>query len=143
MFDVTNFSLKNMTQSGARLRDLGIGASSMEETANRIGHYLHNQLTDAAGEKVCVLTRFFITMPYSELDDDNQRHAQNLLGGAPDDTRLRCQTLLATIGVERAWNNRRKSNYYKTLPLTPEILDANPSPDMPRSKITATYSSPL
>lgn len=44
----------------------------------------------------------------------------------PVDAQLRCQTLLAKVGIESAWNDRRKSNYYKNLPLTPEILDANP-----------------
>ena len=126
MFDITQFSLKDMTQCGAALRDLGVEANSMEETANRIVRYLHTYLTEASGGRVCALTRFFITMPYSELDEDNQRHARKLLGGVPDDTQLRCQTLLATVGVEPAWNDRRKSNYYKNLPLTSEILDANP-----------------
>ena len=126
MFDITQFSLKDMTQCGAALRDLGVDAHSMEETANRIVRYLHDSLIDENGERVCVLTRFFITMPYSELDEDNQRHAQKLLGDVPVDAQLRCQTLLATVGREPAWNDRRKSNYYKTLPLTPEILDANP-----------------
>ena len=126
MFDVTNFSLKDMTQCGLALRDMGNNARSMEETTNRIVHYLNDHLTDAAGEKVCALTRFFITMPYGELDDDNQRHAEKLLGGAPDSAHLRCQTLLATVGIEPAWNDRRQSNYYRNLPLTPEILDANP-----------------
>lgn len=115
-----------MTECGSTLRDLGVDAESMEETANRIVRYLHDHLTDASGEKVCVLTRFFITLPYSELDEDNQRHAQQLLGDVPIDTQLRCQTLLATVGVEPAWNDRHKSNYYKNLPMTPEIFDANP-----------------
>ncbi len=126
MFDVTNFSLKDMTQCGLALRDMGNNASSMEETTNRIVHYLNTHLTDATGEKVCALTRFFITMPYHELDNDNQHHAQKLLGGVPDNAHLRCQTLLATVGMEPAWNDRHQSNYYKNLPLTPEILNANP-----------------
>ena len=96
MFDVTQFSLKDMTQCGAALRDLAIDASTMEETANRIVRYLHHHLTDANGESVCVLTRFFITMPYSELDEDNQRYAQKLLGDVPVATQLRCQTLLTS-----------------------------------------------
>lgn len=126
MFDVTQFSLRDMTQCGAMLRRFGLHADNMEETAYRIVHYLHEHLTNEHGEQVCVLTRFFITMPYSQLDEDNQRHAQKLLNGAKADADLRCQTLLATAGIEPAWNDRRKSNYYKNLPLTPEILDANP-----------------
>lgn len=126
MFDITNFSLKDMTQCGAALRELGVDTNSMEETANRIVRYLHDHLTDASGAKVCVLTRFFITIPYGDLDKDNQRHAQKLLGRVPEDTGLRCQTLLTTVGIEADWNDRHKSNYYKNLPLTPEILDANP-----------------
>lgn len=126
MFDITQFSLKDMTQCGAALRDLDVDSNSMEETANRIVRYLHDHLADASGARVCVLTRFFVTMPYSELDEDNQRHAQKLLGDVPVDAQLRCQTLLATVGVEPAWNDRHKSHYYKNLPMTPEIFDANP-----------------
>lgn len=126
MFDITSFSLKDMTQCGSALRNFGLDANSMEETANHIVHFLSDNLVDATGEQVCVLTRFFITIPYSGLDSDNQQHAQKLLGSAPQDEQLRCQTLLATVGTEAAWNDRHQSNYYKTLPMTPEILDANP-----------------
>ena len=48
MFDVTNFSLKDMTVCGAALRDMHLGARSMEETANRIVGYLNEHLTDTA-----------------------------------------------------------------------------------------------
>lgn len=126
MFDITNFSLKDMTRCGMALRRMGDDAASMEETANRIVRYLNRNLTDASGEPVCVMVRFFITMPYHDLDDENQRHAQKLLGDVPQDTGLRCQTLLATAGVQPEWNDRHRSAYYKNLPLTPEILDANP-----------------
>ena len=126
MFDITNFSLKDMTQCGSVIRDFGVQANSMEETANHIVRFLSDNLMDAMGERVCVLTRFFITIPYSDLDSHNQQHAQKLLGGVPQDEHLRCQTLLATAGVEASWNERHLSNYYKTLPMTPEILDANP-----------------
>lgn len=63
MFDITQFSLKNMTQCGAALRDLSVGANSMEETADRIVRSLYDSLTDENGERVRVLTRFFITIP--------------------------------------------------------------------------------
>ena len=45
VFDITHFSLKDLTQCGAVLRDIGIDASTMEECTNRSVRYLHDHLT--------------------------------------------------------------------------------------------------
>ncbi len=45
MYDLSAFTLKDMTICGAALRQLGEGAASMEEVANRTVHYLFEQQT--------------------------------------------------------------------------------------------------
>lgn len=126
MFNITEFTLKDMTACGSALRHIGAGASSMEDVANRTVNFLNDHFIDDSGQKACAMVRFFITVPYGQLSTDLQYHAQKLLGYKPQDDNLRCQTLLATVGVNPDWNDRHKSRYYKTLPMTPKILDENP-----------------
>lgn len=126
MFDITDFSLKEMTQCGADLRQLGDNATTMETVANRIVDYLNLNLVDRMGDQACAMIRFFITVPYGALDEELKNHAHMILGYEPDDDGLKCQTILATVGVEPAWNDRHQSRYYKTLPMTPKVLADNP-----------------
>ena len=71
--------------------------------------------------------RFFITYPYEKLDSELRRHTRTVLGGKDlHDPGLRCQTLLASAGIEPDWNDRRRSRRYKVLPLTEQIVDAVP-----------------
>jgi signal transduction histidine kinase len=126
MYDLTAFNLKDMTTLGAALRQMGAGATSIEEVANKTVRYLYENLGDETGKPTSALVRFFITYPYEKLDAELQQHVQNLLGKEPSNPDLRCQTLLATVGEEPDWNDRRRSSYYKVLPLTEKILDDNP-----------------
>lgn len=126
MYDLTAFSLKDMTACGAALRQMGDGATSMEEAAGKMVRYLYDHLVDAKGERAAALVRFFITKPYGELNDALQQHVNGLLGKVPDDPALKCQTLLATIGDNPAWHSRHNSRYYKVHPLGKEIVDVNP-----------------
>jgi signal transduction histidine kinase len=126
VYDLTAFNLKDMTTLGAVLRQMGIGATSMEEVANKTVRYLYENLGDETGKPTSALVRFFITYPYEKLDAELQQHVQHVLGMHPLDADLRCQTLLATVGHEADWNDRRHSAYYKALPLTEEIVNDNP-----------------
>lgn len=126
MYDLTTFGLKEMTHCGAALRKLGEEATSMEEAANRIIRFLYNHLVDSDGERATAMIRFFITRPYHTLTDDLQQHVDSLLGRIPEDSTLKCQTLLATIGDHPDWHSRHNSRYYKVHPLSKEIVDANP-----------------
>lgn len=67
MYDLTAFSLKDMTICGAALRQMGDEAASMEEAAQRIVHYLYDHLVDADGQRATALVRFFITRPFHTL----------------------------------------------------------------------------
>ncbi len=126
MYDLTRFTLKDVTTCGAALRQMADGAASMEETANRIVDYLYHNVGDEDGRPASVLVRFFITRPYVDLDPDLQTHVDRFLGRKPEDPSLKCQTLLATIGDDPAWHSRHHSRYYKVHPLSAEIVDVNP-----------------
>jgi hypothetical protein len=126
MYDLTAFSLKDMTTCGAALRRQGEGATSMEEVADRTVRYLYDQLVDPAGDRATALVRFFITRPYNELDETLQQHVNGFLNHPPDDPDLKCQTLLATVGDNPDWHSRHNSRYYKVHPLSKEIVDINP-----------------
>ena len=126
MYDLTKFSLKDMSTCGAMLRQMGDGARSMEDVANKVVRYLYEQLGDETGKPASSLVRFFITHPYKDLSAELQQHVQNVLGRPLDDLDVSCQTLLATVGEEADWNDRRRSRLYKSLPLTEETAKRIP-----------------
>jgi hypothetical protein len=119
MFDLANFTLRDMTELGGRLRRLGDGAATMEEVARRVVRTLHDELIDGeTGARACVLVRFFKTHPYAELEDGLRAFARHML----DDPRqtapgMRCLTLLATAGERPEWNRREASAGHKAIPL--------------------------
>jgi hypothetical protein len=124
MFDLARFTLRDMTEAGAVLRTLGDGAASMEEVANRVVHYLRENLVDPnTGEKECALVRFFKTHSYGELEDRLRDLARDMLpdpkAAAPD---LRCLTLLATAGDRPEWNARSSSVAHGAIPLASEEM---------------------
>lgn len=62
MYDLTTFTLEEMTTCGSVLRKLGAGATSIEEVANRTVRYLYDHFVDPqSGERTCVLVRLFKT----------------------------------------------------------------------------------
>ncbi|MFQ5594216.1 MAG: sensor histidine kinase [Anaerolineae bacterium] len=123
MYDLTSFTLKDMTDCGAALRKLDSGATSMEEVANQIVRYLYDHLVDGqSGEKSCALVRFFKTHPYNELHPELRECVHQILGMHPELPEMKCLTLLATAGVKPEWNVRQMSIGHKVHPL--------PSPDM-------------
>ncbi|MBW4565745.1 MAG: HAMP domain-containing histidine kinase [Mojavia pulchra JT2-VF2] len=121
MYDLQNFTLRNMSECGLALRNLGNQANSMEEVSNHIINYLYTHLIDKkTGEKSCVLARFFKTHSYGGLTPDLQEYADSLLGNyVPEDT-LKCLTLLASAGELPEWNSRHKSSGHKAIPLVNE-----------------------
>jgi signal transduction histidine kinase len=119
MFDLTTFTLEEMTTCGSVLRKLGEGATSMEEVAGRTVRYLYDHFVDPqSGERSCVLVRLFKTHPYHQLPAPLSRCIQAILGRVPTDPALKCLTLLATAGVRPAWNDRQRSVGYQAWPLT-------------------------
>jgi len=120
MYDISNFSLSDMTHCGAALRKAGADASSMEEAAGRIVALLHDELRAQSGKRDCALVRTFITLPYRQLPDEQQAFAARILPEIVNQPELKCLTLLATAGEEPAWNDRRSSVGHQALPLPSE-----------------------
>ncbi|MCX5828724.1 MAG: hypothetical protein NTV58_12115 [Deltaproteobacteria bacterium] len=120
-YDVTNFTIREMTECGRAMRTMGVGASSMEEVAGRIVRYLHDTLIDGqTGARACSLIRFFKTHAYEYLDDELKDFALNMLGGSTPLPEMKCLTLLGTVGENQEWNLRGTSKGHKAIPLPSE-----------------------
>ncbi len=118
MFDLTDFTLRDMTACGAALRRLGAGASNLEAVAEAVTRYLFENLTEGRdGAPACVLVRFFMTFPYAELRPEQQAFARRLLAAAEPSPRMKCLTLLASAGVEPHWNDPAASAGHRAIPL--------------------------
>ncbi|MDA0867588.1 MAG: sensor histidine kinase, partial [Cyanobacteria bacterium] len=123
MYNLTRFSLSEMTECGAILRKLGIGAASMEAVANSIVHHFYNQFLDPeTGQSALALVRFFKTHAYSDLPTDLQPIATQMLGSTTAHPGLKCLTLLATTGDRPEWNARTASTGHQVIPLPSERM---------------------
>ena len=117
-YDLSRFTLRDMTECGAALRKLGADSPSMEETASRIVRYLHEHLVDGpTGRRSCALVRLFKTHRYDELDDDLRRFANGMMDGRTPGDSMKCLTLLASTGERPEWNSRHESSGHKAIPL--------------------------
>jgi len=118
MYDLTRFTLKEMTACGAALRKLGSGAASMEEAADRLIRYLYDYLVDQqTGAKTCALVRFFKTHPYQDLEAELQEFARRRLDGQTIPRGMKCLVLLATAGERTEWRSRKDSAAHQAIPL--------------------------
>ena len=69
-FDLTHFTIREMTQCGKEIRTMNHAAASMEEVAGRIVRFLYDSLIDGqTGTRACALVRLFKTHNYAQLDD--------------------------------------------------------------------------
>jgi len=123
MPNIADFTLKDMVDFSSALRQMGSGAASMEEVADKIVHYLYENLVDKkTGEKSCVLVRLFKTHPYGELDEDLEEFARNILKTSPESPAMKCLILLASAGTQPEWNSRKQSRGHKAIPLPSEYF---------------------
>jgi signal transduction histidine kinase len=128
VYDLTTFPMSQMIECGAALRRLGQGASSMEETANRIVDHLYQRCVDpGSGVPSLALVRLFKTTALEDLDPDGQAFALRLLGDRPAPRGLPCLTLFATRGDQPEWNARQDSVRHRAIPLPSErVLERLP-----------------
>ena len=115
--DVTDFTVGAMLRAGIAVRRAVRGAESLEEAANAIVRYLYDACATAAGERSCVLVRFYKTHSFGGLEPVLQRFAADQLGDEPPRDEMRCLTLLATVGDEPGWNSRLESKGHQAIPL--------------------------
>lgn len=118
MVEGTPFGVAELIQVSTVLRQLGRGASSVEEVADRVVVLLRDRLVDKARDAPALpLVRFYVTRRYDDLEPDLRDVAR---AAGPDGFAERnavCLVLLATAGEEPAWNDRRLSVNHRAIPL--------------------------
>jgi CheY-like chemotaxis protein len=102
------------------LAQLGKKSNSTESVAVDAINFLYNRLNDA-GNNPCALLRFFRTMTFAELTPHLQNIARHSLEREPEGL-VNCLTLLATRGLEPAWNDRFESAGHQVIPLTSQKM---------------------
>ena len=128
MYDITRFSLADMTRCGAALRRMGEGSTTMEEVAGKIVRYLYEEMTDLeTGDRSFGLIRLFKTHDYGDLEPELQGFVDGVLGREPALPGTKCLTLLASAGSKEEWNDWRKSKRHRSIPLlSAEMVRAFP-----------------
>lgn len=128
MHRLDTFSVDDLIACSAAFKDVTAGAPTMEAAAQAITRYLHEHLVDADGVPACPLVRFYKTQRLDQLDDELRAFAERAADAeAPLPPRTRCLTLLATCGVEPAWNDRRASAGHRAIPLvSTEVVEQSP-----------------
>ena len=126
MYDLSSFSIGDMTTCGRQLRDLGLQATSMEQTAKEVIGFFHDQFRHNEGtERSFALVRLFKSHPYGQLDPELQVFAKSMFGGAHTlNANTNCLVLLATAGDHPDWNERKRSQGHQAIPLASEDLVA-------------------
>jgi hypothetical protein len=118
MYNLSNFTLRDMLVSGGDIRRVTKTAKSMEEAAESIVHYLYERCADPnSGSKGLALVRCYKTHPYGALDITLRRFADAQMEGVRPSPSMKCLTLLATVGEQPAWNSRHTSSGHKAIPL--------------------------
>ena len=121
MYDLTKFTLRDMSECGLALRQIAEKADCMEDASNLIIKYFYEHFINKdTGEKSCILVRFFKTHAYEKLTPDLQEYVREILGQNKVADDLKCLTLLATAGELPEWNSRNKSIGHKAIPLANE-----------------------
>ncbi|HVL65191.1 MAG TPA: hypothetical protein VM573_08500 [Actinomycetota bacterium] len=122
------FSLSDMIQCQATLRQLGADATSVEEVARRTVDHLFDLFRSAdTGERSAVLVRFYKTHAFGDLPEDVKRFVVDRSGGHELNPETKCLTLLATRGTVDAWNSPDASERHRAIPLPGrEVVEQSP-----------------
>ncbi len=126
MYSLSTFKMTQMIDAGQALRVIGDGAASMEGVAQRIVRFLHDNLRGSeTEERECVLVRFYKTHTFCELEPDLQEFAVGILDDGSLRPEMKCLTLLASVGENERWGDRRNSAGHKAIPLPSELFVDN------------------
>ena len=129
MFSIETFSLQDMTDLSAEIRELGAGARTQESVADRIVKHLYDGFTlTNSDEKAFALARFFISMSFRDLEPPLKRFVESRLAERHDiRPDSRCLTLLATHGEKPDWCDRAKSFDHRAIPIdSPDLATELP-----------------
>jgi hypothetical protein len=128
--DLPGFDLAAMLRCSQGLRRAARGVPTMEAAASAVCRYLYHELGDGGDGRACVMVRFYKTHPYGKLTPDLQRYAKRAFGAvaiSPPEPAMKCLTLLATVGDEPGWNDRRASVGHQAIPLpSPHVVERAP-----------------
>ncbi|HEX7240700.1 MAG TPA: hypothetical protein VF263_10560 [Longimicrobiaceae bacterium] len=117
-FSLRSFDLHEMLRCGLDVRRMVQAAASMEEAAQQVVRYFHEECADPeTGARECVLARFYKTHSYGTLEPELQAFARERLGDRPPHGDMKCLVLLGTAGDEPGWNSRRDSRGHQAIPL--------------------------
>jgi hypothetical protein len=123
--DLGRFDLTAMLRCGSGLRAAAHGAMTTRAAAEAMVRFLYEDFGGATGQ--LALVRFYRTQGWSTLDTRQRVFAERLLGDVTPTPDLRCLCLVATAGLEPAWNDRRQSRGHQAIPLPdPEIIERAP-----------------
>jgi signal transduction histidine kinase len=123
-YHLDEFSLTEMMDCGAAIRGLSKQASR-RHVAEALVRHLYERFVDAAGHRAFALVRLFETRRFDELDDTLQDVAREALPCIAASTRS--LTLVATAGDEAAWNDVRRSQAHRAIPLpSPAVVERLP-----------------
>jgi hypothetical protein len=107
-----------MLQCGRGIRQSAEGSKTVEDAAQSIIEYLYAECeSPTTAAKSCALVRFYKTYQFRDLEPRLQLFARNQLRGAVASEQMKCLTLLATIGQEPRWRDRRQSEGHQAIPL--------------------------
>jgi hypothetical protein len=110
------FSGADLARLGDEIRAIPSQVTTMEAGANRVADILWSAFRTADDGPEAALVRVYKTHPFGRLPGDLQAFASDVAGETLADD-VRCLTLLATRGLEPEWNDRRKSEGHKAIPL--------------------------
>jgi len=121
---IDRFTLRDMTECSAALRQFGSVSATAADVAKLTVKYLYDNLADAeTAAPSCALVRFFKTESYRDLTPAQKEVALSLLPAGADTQALKCLTLLATTGIEDGWNEVERSQAHRAIPLpSPEFV---------------------
>ncbi|MDB4879274.1 MAG: hypothetical protein JWL60_720 [Gemmatimonadetes bacterium] len=129
-YDLTRFDVDAVQRCSEGLHAVTSASASMEGAAAAVCRHLYEQLRGADGERASVMVRCYRTHPFGTLPPDLQRVARRALGAvafSPPDARMQCLVLIATVGDEPGWNDRRTSKGHQAIPLpSPHIVERAP-----------------
>lgn len=118
MYSLARFSLLEVTECSAVLRQLGEQSNSLQQAASRAVNFLYTHLgNEETGNRECALVRCFKTTSYGRLDPAAQQLAREQLGGIAPFPEMKCFTLVASAGEEASWNHVERSYRYRVIPM--------------------------
>jgi len=118
VYSLARFSLLEVTECSAVLRQLGEQSNSLQQAASRAVNFLYTHLgNEETGSRECALVRCFKTTSYGRLDPATQQLAREQLGGIAPFPEMKCFTLVASVGEEASWNHVERSYRYRVIPM--------------------------